>query len=81
MAEEKKEATEAQKSFMDKYGIWLFAFGYFAAYWPYSAITKLVTDHKLPETLANDHWLSGICQGLPGPEVLLSLQVCCTYMQ
>ena len=70
MAEEKKEATEAQKSFMDKYGIWLFAFGYFAAYWPYSAITKLVTDNKLPETLANDHWLRGICQGLPGPEVL-----------
>lgn len=29
-------------------GIWLFAFGYFACYAPYSALTKLVSQGKLP---------------------------------
>lgn len=30
------------------YAIWLFAFGYFACYWPYSALTKALTKPLLP---------------------------------
>lgn len=62
--------SSPKKSFMDQYGIWVYAFGYFAAYWPYSAITKLVTDKKISEMPNLPEWLNGIAAGLPGPEVL-----------
>ena len=34
--------------FMSEYGIWIWAFGYFAAYVPYSALTKLLTSGQMP---------------------------------
>ncbi len=34
--------------FMADYGIWIWAFGYFAAYVPYSALTKLLTSGQMP---------------------------------
>ncbi|MCQ2736658.1 MAG: hypothetical protein MJ234_05590 [bacterium] len=71
---EKKEAvaemTSSPKSFMDQYGIWVYAFGYFAAYWPYSAITKIVTDRNIRDLATLPEWLKGVAAGLPGPEVL-----------
>lgn len=57
-------------NFMRQYGIWIYAFGYFAAYWPYSAITKLVTDRQIADRLADGSWLKPIAAALPGAEVL-----------
>lgn len=40
--------------------IWGFAFGYFACYWPYSALTKAVTEGSYP----------GLEAGIPGAQLL-----------
>ncbi len=33
---------------MANYGIWVYAFGYFICYWPYSALTKMLTSTYMP---------------------------------
>lgn len=45
-------------SFMANYGIWLFAFGYFASYVPYSALIKLLTEVGLPGMSPDMKWSS-----------------------
>jgi drug/metabolite transporter (DMT)-like permease len=40
--------SQERDGFVAKWGIWLFAFGYFAAYVPYSILTKMATDGLLP---------------------------------
>ncbi len=40
--------TQGRDAFVTRWGIWLFAFGYFAAYVPYSVLSKMATDGLLP---------------------------------
>lgn len=49
-----------KKSFLECYGIWALAFGYFICYWPYSALTKALSKGLLP----------GMFDGIPSFELL-----------